>query len=185
MESTWYMAKRFRVGPTGQESVTFDGPAQRSWDEFTAVWPEVDAGCRRADYVNCEGRPESVAAEGNLEIRAWSRGSALRIEFDRFGAPEPTPTPGGPEMLPGVPQPAVAEEEGPPPDTHATFTWRFRAATAELSAISDAMRPLCGARACSMVVTADAETASMRLISLIGAAFPNGTPEPALYFAIP
>jgi hypothetical protein len=88
-------------------------------------------------------------------------------------------------MLDGVPAPAMVEEEGPPPVDHGAFTWRFEGATAASSPVKDAFRPLCGARPCSVVQTGDSETLSMRVLTFLGAAFPDGTQAPAVVFVIP
>ena len=58
-------------------------------------------------------------------------------------------------------------------------------ATAAESAISDMMRPLCGSHACGGVVVADKETMTMRVLSLLGAAFPDGSAPPTLAFLTP
>ena len=65
------------------------------------------------------------------------------------------------------------------------FTWRFDGAVADLSPISAAFRPLCGPSPCGIVVTGDKETMSMRLISFIGAAFPDGSSAPQIRFLVP
>jgi hypothetical protein len=44
---------------------------------------------------------------------------------------------------------------------------------------------MCGPRPCSVVMIADPETLSMRLISLFGAAFPDGSAAPSVVFQLP
>ena len=86
-----------------------------------------------------------------------------------------------------VAEPAEGEEELPPATT-AAFTWRYEATTPgpeEENVVAKTMRPLCGAQACGALVEAEAQTPTMRVISFLGAAFPNGTDAPYLMLQIP
>jgi len=182
----WTVIDDFRVEPASNDPVEFERPVQRSWAEWVEGWEEAYQGCRRDHYVDCSPKPSDPAVGGMVELRFFSRGSALKIQFERFGIVDEEPT-GEPQMLEGIapPPPAEGEFEELPPVTHGAFTWRFRAAVDELSPISGAMRPLCGARECGVVITADVETMTLRLVSMLGAAFPNGTSAPHVVFHVP
>jgi hypothetical protein len=199
-DTGWLVIASYGVEPKDAEPETFAAPHQRRWDELVAVWEEMYTACRRDHYVDCSPHPVNPAPGGAMEISIFARGSALKVELTRFGMDEEDETAAaaqkrGPEMIEGVPpvgggsaypglQPG--DEIPPPPVTSGAFTWRFEAATDEgLSPISGAFRPLCGAAPCGVVVTGDPETMTMRLVSFIGAAFPNGTEAPALLFEIP
>jgi len=181
----WLVLEQFEVAATSDDPHTFEGASQRTWDEFTAGWQQTFDACRRAHYVDCAFVPNTIAQGGQTNILLFMRGSALKVELTRFGAPEAEPERSrAVAMLPGLPQPpseqpAQVEE---PPATDATFTWRFDAAVTEPSPISAALRPLCGAQPCGISIRADKETLTMRMISFLGAAFPTGAPPPHVIF---
>jgi hypothetical protein len=47
------------------------------------------------------------------------------------------------------------------------------------------MANVCGSRACGVVVISDPEQMSMRVLSLVAAAFPEGSAPPAVAFRRP
>lgn len=166
------------------------GGATRPWSDFTDNWEGAYDACRAGQYVDCDGKPVNIADGGFLQVDLWARAQGMRIQFNRVGAPPPEPTTTSAhavEMIEGVraaPQPA--EEEDPTvPATDATFTFRANEATDEESAISTLMQPTCGNAVCDAVIEGDETTPSMRILSLIGAAFPNGTTMPRLIFRLP
>lgn len=167
----------------------FPGDAQRPWDAFVSHWSEMNDACRRAHSVDCDGKPEAVAEGGNAQIRLWSRGRGLKIEVERFGGPAVlAKAPAGEpvEMIEGVPSaPSGSSAPSSEPAVDGAFTWRFEAATDANSPISAAMRPLCGAHHCGVLVVADALTPTMRVVSFLGAAFPDGAPAPHVRFVAP
>ncbi len=186
--STGYLVlDQFELRDEPEEPITFDGPRRRRWSEFVTVWEAAYEGCQRDHYVDCAPVPVEAAVGGDVAITLFSRGSALKAEFEQVGGEEPVPSAeAAPALLDGVPAPVgEAEPEGPPPADHATFTWRFEAATADLSPVKDAFRPLCGARPCGVTVTGDTNTLALRLLSFLGAAFPDGTEAPATVFIHP
>ncbi len=193
-DTGYLVLENFLVQPASDEPTEFEGPAQRDWDDFVEVWQPSYEGCRRADaegetrYVDCTYTPQVAAPGGKLEIRFFSRGSALKAEFTRFGAEEidEAADAPGPQLLDGIaPDPGAEEEEEYTPVENGAFTWRFEAAVGDLSPISAAFRPLCGTGRCGIAVTGDKETMSMRLISFIGAAFPDGSQPPQVAFHVP
>jgi hypothetical protein len=186
--------ENYTVQAASADPTELEGPTQRNWDEFVELWQTSYEGCRRPDanqrehYVDCTYKPQVAAPGGKLEIRFFSRGSALKAEFNRFGgeAIDEAANRPGPQMLEGIaaPPPGGEEVEYTPVEAGA-FTWRFDAAVADLSPISAAFRPLCGVSPCGIAVTGDKETMSMRLVSFIGAAFPDGAPAPQIVFHVP
>jgi hypothetical protein len=193
-DTGYLVIENYSVRAASADPIELEDPTQRNWDEFVGVWQASYEGCRRPDanqdehYVDCTYTPTLAAPGGKVEIRLFSRGSALKAEFNRFGAEaidEAANRP-LPAMLEGIAAPAPGGEEVEyTPVEAGAFTWRFDAAVAELSPISAAFRPLCGASACGIVVTGDKETMSMRLVSFIGAAFPDGAPAPQVVVHVP
>ena len=185
-QTGFLVVPRFDVRAETDDFHTFESAGQRQWADFTQGWEEAYAGCRRDHYVDCSFKPRNIAEGGKLQIILFARGQAVKVDLAQFDAPEPEPTnTAQADMLDGIAAaPAAAEEEAPPATT-AAFTWRFRAATDELSPVSAMMRPLCGARPCGAVVTAEGLTMTMTIVSLIGSAFPNGAQPPELMFQIP
>ena len=53
------------------------------------------------------------------------------------------------------------------------------------SAITDTMAPMCGKNACGVIVVAENVTMIVRVIQLIGAAFPDDTTSPTVAFTLP
>lgn len=184
-ETGWLVIDDFRVEPPSQEPVEFPGASQVMWDDFARAWESMYTACRMALYVDCNPKAIVVAEGGKALLTLWARGNGLKIDVTRFGGPDATPAPQRIEMLEGIPQPAAEGEEEPiPPATHAAFTWRAEAATTDAPPISGAMRPLCGARQCGAVVQAEGQTMTMRIVSFLGAAFPDGTPSPKVVFTV-
>ena len=71
------------------------------------------------------------------------------------------------------------------PASDASFQFRGREAVDPPSTITQVMQPLCGTRACGAVVSAESPTMMVRVVSLIGAAFADGTAAPTLAFEMP
>lgn len=161
----------------------------RSWDELGDIWEEMYTACREGPYVDCAFKAPNIAEGGKMHMELFARGNAVKIELHRFGAPDPQPaTPVADTFLDGI-GPAEGDEEPElPPATTAAFTWRYQATTPQADAenvVAKTMRPLCGSQPCGALVEAEAQTPTMRVLSFIGSAFPNGTDEPYLMFQVP
>ncbi len=188
-QTGWMHLARWRVVPPGDGAVTFESPG-RPWSEFTEHWREVYDACRAGQYIDCDGRASNPAEGGELQVRLWARGQAMKITFTQVGAPEERAAPhasAGPALIEGVraPPPAPSGEEEAPPATEASFNLRHQESVKDDSAISNAMQPVCGSTSCQTVVDADATTPSMRVLSMIGAVFPDGSSPPDLAFRMP
>lgn len=163
-------------------------PKAPEWDAFVKHWQAINDACRAGHYVDCDARQEHVAEGGKLRINMLARGSALQVEFERYGASKDQAaaegTTGGAEMLDGLAAQPTAEAVVEKKD-RAVFTWRFAGATDAESAIGQAFGPVCKARACPVQMRADSKTPAMRILSFLGAAFPNGSEEPEVTFIRP
>jgi hypothetical protein len=185
------------VAPAGGP-VTFPGGARR-WEDFTSHWAEMYEACRAGQYIDCDGSPLEPAPGGEFQMVLWARGQGMQMRFNQLNAPEAAAArPATVALIEGVPADpsAGAEPPPPPPDTSGVFSFRADEAThvetdratgaqTPSSAISTTARPVCGAAPCSVVVEADAETPVMRVLSFLGAAFPNGSAAPSVAFRMP
>lgn len=175
------------------EEVAIPGATVKPWSDFSAQWEAVQTACRASPSGNCAYKPELIAEGGNLKIVLYAAGQGANVGFYRVGAPPPEPPPAEPAKKGKKGKSAkksknvdpVAELEQALPATEALFQFRSQEAVAASSAISDTMRPVCGAGACGVVVQGEKATSFVRLLSLLGAAFPDGTPAPIVAFELP
>lgn len=179
---------RWRVVPPGDEPVAFESPA-RPWSDFVDHWREMYASCRQGQYIDCDGTPRNIAQGGDLQVVLWARGQGMKVTFRQINAPpeQPPSRPRGPALIEGVRAPPPPEEEVDlgPVVSEGSFNFRHQESVAENSAFSATVQPVCGNRSCPIVVEADATTPSMRVLSMIGAAYANGFVEPDLAFRMP
>jgi hypothetical protein len=180
----WLAMSSPEIAPT-EGDVPMEGTV-RPWEDFTSHWSEVYDACRAGHYVDCDGLPSVSAPGGNLQLELWTRGSGMILRFDQVDVGD-AGVPAAPTvaMLPGVPQPESGDDPPPRPFTTGAFSFRAEEATQATSAISGTTRPVCATAVCPTVVVADEITPTMRVLSLLGAAFPNGTTAPRLAFRLP
>jgi biopolymer transport protein ExbD len=186
---------------------SFAGLAPRPWSDFSSQWDAVQSACKASPTGSCAYKPEKVADGGELKIVLHAAGQGVNVEYFRIGpppepeaAPEPEKAGKGAkkkkpakkkgkkvELLDGVqaPKDVVDEALNSPPATEALFQFRAQEAVANPSAITSSIKPLCGTSACGVVVQAEKATAFVRVISLLGAAFPDGTNAPSVVFELP
>jgi hypothetical protein len=186
---------------------TFAGLAPRPWSDFANQWDAVGNACKSSPTGSCAYKPEKVADGGELKIVLHAAGQGVNVEYFRIGPlPEPTEaaepekaTKGAKkkkptkkkgkkvEMIDGVPAPkdVVDEALNSPPATEALFQFRAQEAVANPSAITATLKPVCGTSACGVVVQSEKATPFVRVISLLGAAFPDGTTAPQVVFELP
>lgn len=202
----WLALDALDVGPktkTDQPSA-LPGVSPRPWGDFTSKWEEVQNACRASPTGSCAFKPESVAEGGDLKLVLHAAGQGVNVEFFRIGPPpEPTAAPaeaGKPtkgkakakkkkkvEMIDGVPPPkdVVDEALNAPPATEALFQFRAQEAVNSPSAVTETIKPVCGSSSCGVSVQAEKATLFVRVASLLGAAFPDGTPTPRVVFEQP
>jgi hypothetical protein len=186
------------------------GVAARPWNDFVSQWDAVANGCRAARTGSCAFKPEKIAEGGELKVVLHAAGQGINVEYVRIGAePDaaaaPKEEPAGknkhkskakahkgknkkhPELIDGVKAPSdVADEaENLPPATEALFQFRGQEALVSPSPVSETVKPVCGASACGVVVQAEKATPFLRVVSLLGAAFPDGSTAPRIVFEFP
>lgn len=190
----WLSIHESHLAPSADDS-KFPESALLSWDKFASVWEEsldaCQAGMRGGD---CGYRPIAKAAGGKLDLMLRVRGPGLALRFRQAYGPPPPEAPKKPkaelmEGLKGAKQAnaaAAAEEAPPEPATEHVFTLRAdQAAEVPSSPVSAIVKPMCGSVSCPAVVESEGISMSGTVISLIGAAFPDGTPEPKLAWVLP
>ncbi len=188
----WMLLSTPRVLPPGTTAVdpAVFGGGNRPWADFGPHWRPAYDACRGGHYVDCDfPQTEAPLAEGGfLQLVLWTRGRGMQVRFRRVGeAVEAAPT-GGPALIEGAraaPAGRPGEEVPPDPVTTAAFAFRADEATRPESAIPEVVRPVCGPSVCQTIVEADDETPTMRVISLLGAAFPNAGTPPDLALRLP
>lgn len=194
----WLPIERFQVVPADAEAIRFRSPA-RPWSDFAETWRQSYQACQGGSVIACDAHPARLAEGGELAISLFTQGDAMRITYRRVA----------PEQLEGQPDaegravyrgPAPAEEAfrpfgrtaedpeddaEPEPATQAVFTVRQGDAAREGSSLTGIAEPVCGTTRCAAVVEVNAVTPTMRVVSLIGAAFPRSAPLPELAFRLP
>ena len=186
---------------------TFAGLSPKPWSDFANQWDAVQSACKASPTGSCAFKPEKVADGGELKIVLHAAGQGVNVEYFRIGpmpepeaAPEPEKAGKGAkkkkpakkkgkkvEMIDGVPaqKDVVDEALNAPPATEALFQFRAQEAVATPSAITETLKPVCGTSACGVVIQAEKATTFVRVISLLGAGFPNGTNAPSVVFELP
>jgi len=184
----WLVLPAYRVEDMSDEPIEFEASAQRQWNEFVTAWEAIKTACRGEHSVDCSPTPFRAAEGGAVQIIFFSRGQALKAEFNRVEpdgeAEAETAAPAEPAMLEGI---VAVDPEGEelPPETTGAFTWRFAAATMAQSPITTAFHNMCATRECGIEIHGDPETLTMRFVSFIGAAFPDGALPPQVVFRRP
>ncbi|HEX7480405.1 MAG TPA: hypothetical protein VF331_21570 [Polyangiales bacterium] len=187
----WISIDDFLVRPRskGDEEVALQSVAARPWSDFTSRWDDIQNACRASPTGSCAYKPEKIAEGGNLKIVLHAAGQGVNVDFSRVGAPpaEEPKKKAKAELLEGVKAPTdvVKDVEDAPPADQASFQFRAQEAVAQPSAVSSTLKPLCGSRACAVVISAEKATLFVRIASLLGAAFPEGTPAPSVAFELP
>ncbi len=160
-----------------------------SWDMFAKVWEDAVDACQTSQRGDCGYKPLAKAEGGKLDLMLRARGTGLALRFRQTGVPTPTEAPKpvkrAVEMLDGIKGAPAAEELPPEPSTEHVFTLRADQATVTPSPVSAIMKTACGAQNCPAVVDAEPLGMSGRVLSLIGASFPDGTTEPKLAWVLP
>jgi len=198
-ELGWLSPAAFQITPATPGEVVLANVAPRPWDDFTAAWEAMQAACSSGSQTGgCGYVTSNVAAGGKLKLILHAKGQGLNLEFQRVGlsAQEQAAeekqrkaqlTAHKEDVAQGRMNKTDLEKEmlGGPPATEASFQFRASEALNPPSVLSAVMRPLCAAKACGAVVSAESITPLVRVVSLIGAAFPDGSVLPSLAFEMP
>jgi hypothetical protein len=172
-------------------------PAKR-WNDFTDKWQAVYDACRTAPSGDCAYVTGNAAVGGTLKVELMASGRGVNIDFFRRGlnaAQEAKEEKQVARMLAKKKEDflqgrlshddLVAALLLGDPSTYALFQFRYQEALKAPSALSTTMAPICKTERCGVVVTADPITPLVNVLSMLGAAFPDGTPSPAVAFEMP
>jgi biopolymer transport protein ExbD len=170
----------------------------KNWDAFTSQWKNVTAACKQAASGNCAYADTNFAKGGALKIELHTSGRGLNIDFFRRGL---TPKQEHEEEVNRAKELAKKKEQFlqghlnhdemveflllGDPSTQALFQFRYQEALSAPSALTATIAPVCQRERCPVVVAADPISPMVRVMSLLGAAFPDGTQAPAYAFEMP
>jgi hypothetical protein len=197
-DTGWLRADGYSLTGRTDGEVPIPSVAPRKWDEFTAQWTTINQACSSARTGSCAYVPTTPAKGGNLKIVLFAAGQGININFHRVGlSPEELAA----EEAARLAEVAKQKEDvvqgrkeamdledaliGGPPPAEALFQFRNNEGLKAPSPVSATLAPLCGANACGVVLSADGNTKVLGVVSLIGAAFPDGTAAPHLAFEQP
>jgi hypothetical protein len=170
----------------------------RTWNAFTDNWQATFDGCRTAPTGNCAYVNDNFAQGGTLKMELMASGRGINIDFFRRGLTvqqEAEEDKARARILANKKedflQGRISHDDMVEalllgdPSTYALFQFRYQEALKGPSALAKTMAPMCHKERCGMVVTGDAITPMLNVLSMIGAAFPDGTPIPAFAFEMP
>jgi hypothetical protein len=197
-EPGWISIKGFSTTPRTDEEVAMPNVTPHQWDEFAGVWQQVYDACRTAQTGSCAYVQSNVAKGGKLKVVLHAAGQGVNLNFFRVGlsAEELAAERQKREAELGEKKRAFLDGrmgqldlekellEGEPA-TQALFQFRAQEALNAPSPLSATLRPVCGTSACGAVLSAESNTLMVRVMSLIGAAFPDGVAAPTLAFELP
>lgn len=177
---------------------TIPGVEYRSWNAFTDKWEEIFQGCRTAADANCAWFNENTAHGGTLRMELMASGRGINVNFFRRGL---SPRQEAEEDAKRARQLAAKKEDFLQdritkdemvealllghPSTYALFQFRHLEALKGPSALSKTIGPMCTGQKCGLILTADRFTPFVRIATMIGAAFPDGTELPSFSFEQP
>jgi len=194
----WLDPGRFVMTTKAEELPEIPGTKERSWNDFTEHWQAIFDGCRSARTGNCAYVTDNFAEGGTLRLELMASGRGINVNFFRRGLSEEQQIDEEEKRAALVARKKddflngrITEDEMIEtlllgrPATYALFQFRYQEALSKPSPITGTIAPVCRSRECGVVVTADPQTRFVNLLSLIGAAFPDGTPMPGLGFDMP
>jgi biopolymer transport protein ExbD len=170
----------------------------KSWNAFTDQWQATFDGCRTSPNANCAYVNDNIADGGTLKVELFASGRGINIDFFRRGL-----TPEQEAHEDKVRAQILARKKEDflqgrishddmvealllgDPSTYALFQFRYQEALKKNSALSKTMAPVCHKDRCGVVLTADSITPLVNVVSMIGAAYPDGTQMPAFAIEMP
>jgi hypothetical protein len=170
----------------------------KSWNAFTDKWQPIFDGCRTAPNGNCAYVNDNFAEGGTLKMELMASGRGININFFRRGlspAQEADEEKLREQLLSRKKedflQGRITHDDMVEalllghPSTYALFQFRYQEALKNGSALTKTMAPICHKEKCGLVVTADPITHMLNVVTMLAAAFPDGTTMPAIAFEQP
>lgn len=197
-ETGWMTLRGFVPTTKAEDMPTMPGVEHRSWNEFTDKWQAVFDGCKSGMTANCAYVDDNIASGGTLRIELMTSGRGINVNFFRRGL---TPVQEAEEDKKQTAQLAAKKEDFLQgritkeemiealllghPSTYALFQFRYQEALKGPSALGKTIAPLCTGQKCGLVLRADNHTPFVRMATMIGAAFPDGTQLPRFAVELP
>ena len=194
----WMNADSFVMASKADDLPPIQVVAAKSWDSFTAQWKAITDACKSAPSGNCAYADSNFAKGGTLKIELFSSGRGININFFRRGlnaAQEHDEEVKRRQELNKKKeqflQGHLTHEQMVEylllgdPSTQALFQFRYQEALSAPSALTETIAPLCRSERCGIEVAADEISPMVRVITMLGAAFPDGTTSPAYAFEMP
>jgi hypothetical protein len=197
-ETGWLTIPGFVTSAKADALPAIPGLSYMSWNAFTDQWQAVFDGCRSSKNGNCAYVNGNIADGGTLRTELFASGRGINVNFFRRGLTaeqEAEETTKREQQLAAKKedflQGRISREDLEElillghPSTYALFQFRYAEALSAPSALTKTIAPVCHAERCGIVVTSTNVTEVLKVVSMIGAAFPDGTPLPALAFELP
>jgi hypothetical protein len=197
-QTGWINASGFVMSSRADDVPPITSVPAQSWDDFTKNWEAVLDGCKAGRTGNCAYVDDNFAIGGTLKIELFASGRGVNIDFYRRGL---TPEQEADEEKKRLQHLAQKKEDFlqgrishdemveilllGDPSTQALFQHRYQEALTAPSALTSTMAPMCHSKKCGVVLAAELITPMLNVLSLMGAAFPDGTPAPAYAFEQP
>jgi hypothetical protein len=194
----WLNATQYVMSSRADDVPPITAAPTQSWDAFTAKWDQVLDGCKSGKTGNCAYVDDNFAVGGTLKIELFASGRGVNVDFFRRGLTEEQKEDEAKQRMQHLSrkkedflQGRITHDEMVEilllgdPSTYALFQHRYQEALTAPSALTATMAPMCHSTKCGVVVAAETITSMVNVLSLIGAAFPDGTPAPAYAFEQP
>ena len=194
----WLGVNGFTTASKAQELPEVSGAKWPEWKTFADKWQECHDGCRTSSTGNCAYLPGNIAEGGTLRMELMTSGRGITVNYFRRGLTqelEVVEEKHRVEILnrkkEDFIQGRITHDEMIEalllghPSTYALFQFRYQEALKNPSALSKTTSPMCQSQRCAVVLTADAVSSVLHVVSMLGAAFPDGSTAPALAFELP
>lgn len=169
-----------------RESPTFQEPYARSWDTISEIWDDAFVACEgSAGSFDCSPVTDKLALGGDVEIGIFRRQGALILYFQRFGFGNDIPAAENFMNQQNTRTAGVRnrdrDREERPPATSASFGFRWESLNADPeSPLAVVMRAATANGPVGVHIAADRNSEGGAILSVIGAAFPDGVTAPAI-----
>jgi hypothetical protein len=194
----WLNADSYVMESKADDMPPIQTVSPKDWEEFTGKWKNVTEACRTAASGNCAYADSNFAKGGTLKIELHTSGRGINVNFFQRGLSEDQQRD---EEIRRNKELAKKKEQFlqghltheemveflllGDPATQALFQFRYQEALASPSSLTSTIAPICHQEKCGVVVVADPISQLVRVLSLMGSAFPDGTPAPAYAFEMP